>query len=391
MRTLTVVLGVPVDDVTMDETLCRIEDFVEDGRISGHVHRVATVNVDFLVNANSDDHLLVSLRACDLAIPDGMPILWASRWLGSPIRQRVAGADLVPLLAEMSLKRGYRLVFFGAGPSIAEDAAAMLSARFPGADIHGLACPFFDRVEDMSPELLDQLRDLRPDILCVALGNPKQERWISYYAEKLGTPVMIGVGGSLDFIVGSKRRAPEWMQHSGLEWLHRLSTEPRRLWRRYARDLAQFGPLLVRHAWVLRRHRALPFEPIVINTHGPDVVLQLKGSVGTSPEALLRALPLQCRRVIVDMSQVTSIDNHTVAALMALDHDLHRNGGQVVLASLSRAALRSIAGLRLDRSFTLVPDVEAALYELPMARLPRVPSEVPQYVPASIIADHYHE
>jgi N-acetylglucosaminyldiphosphoundecaprenol N-acetyl-beta-D-mannosaminyltransferase len=147
---------------------------------------------------------------------------------------------MVPELAELAVNRGFSMMVFGSAEGVAEQAAQMLRDRNPGLDITGYGGPFFGDVADMDPQVLDVIREARPDILCVALGHPKQERWIEEYRDKLEVPVLVGVGGSLDFIVGTKARAPKWMQRSGLEWVHRLASEPRRLWRRYLIGNTQF-------------------------------------------------------------------------------------------------------------------------------------------------------
>jgi N-acetylglucosaminyldiphosphoundecaprenol N-acetyl-beta-D-mannosaminyltransferase len=247
------VLGVPVDDVTIDEAVDRVFDFVSDGRARHRCHQVATVNVDFVVNALRDPEMLAVLQRTSLSIPDGMPIVWGSKLLNSPLRQRVAGADLVPALVARSVERGARVQLFGAAPGIAVDVARTLREQFPGSIVEGEAGPHFARASDVDPSELESIREFDPDICCVAMGNPKQEEFIARFGAELGVPVMIGIGGTLDFLAGNTRRAPAWMQRTGLEWLHRAMSEPRRLVRRYARDACVFLPRLVRQTWRGRR------------------------------------------------------------------------------------------------------------------------------------------
>lgn len=249
------ILGVRVDDVTMDEVIDRIGELVADGRRTARCHQVATVNVDFVVNALEDPQLATIMAATALSLPDGMAIVWGSRLLGTPLRTRVAGADLVPALAERAARDGLRLALYGGAPGVAVRAARLLSARHPDAEIWATAGPVFGRPDELTIADVAPLRDADADICCVAFGNPKQERFIARFGSSLGIPVMIGVGGTLDFLVGEQRRAPRWMQRTGLEWLHRASTDPRRLARRYARDAVVFLPRIGRDAVTTRWRR----------------------------------------------------------------------------------------------------------------------------------------
>jgi N-acetylglucosaminyldiphosphoundecaprenol N-acetyl-beta-D-mannosaminyltransferase len=240
--------GVPVDDVTMDEAVEMILALAEDGRGRGVTHQVATVNADFVANALTDPALMSILRRTSLSVADGMPVVWGARLLGGHLRERVAGADLVPALVARAAERGLTVVLYGAGPGIAERAADILRKRSPGARVVGDPGPAdAGRVHD--PDDLGPAINARPDICCVAFGNPKQEHFIERFGSRLQIPVMIGIGGTLDFIVGEKRRAPSWMHRLGLEWLHRALSEPRRLVRRYARDALVFAPAVLGQAW----------------------------------------------------------------------------------------------------------------------------------------------
>jgi exopolysaccharide biosynthesis WecB/TagA/CpsF family protein len=239
------IMGVPVDDVTLEEALALIARFVEIGRRFGTTFQIATVNVDFVVNAQQHPDLKKILRSAELCLADGVPVLWYARLSGTPLRERVAGADLVPALIAQSAQIGTRVLLFGSAPGVAEAARTALRVRFPGAHVEGVSGPMLADVEEMDPAYIALIRQLRPDVICVALGNPKQERWISRFREELGVPVLIGVGGTLDFLVGGRRRAPAWMQRRGLEWLYRSAQEPMRLGRRYARDARIFLPGLL--------------------------------------------------------------------------------------------------------------------------------------------------
>lgn len=257
---VTIAGGIPIDDVTLEETVALIGGFVDVGRATGRTFQVATINVDFVVTAQHDALAMSILRNAELCLPDGMPIVWHSQITGARLRTRVTGADLVPALVERAARTGHRILLFGSAPGVAERAAILLATRHPGAAISGISGPVISDVAELDPSDLAAIRNVKPDIVCVALGNPKQEKWIDAHRHALGCPVLIGVGGTLDFLVGSRRRAPTWMQNVGLEWVFRAAQEPRRLGRRYAHDARVFGPHLARAGWrraggIVRRQR----------------------------------------------------------------------------------------------------------------------------------------
>jgi len=314
----TLVLGVPVDDVTMGEAVDIVFQLARDGQRRSRTHQVATVNVDFVVNAHDDDVLMDILAATSLSIPDGMPVVWASRLMGTPLRARVSGADLVPAIVQRAAPEGATIVLYGAGPGIARRAAEVLRERTPRATVVGLDAPAFSDPAELDERDLAPLREARATVCCVAFGNPKQERFIAHWAPHLGIPVMIGVGGSLDFIAGAKRRAPQWMQRSGLEWLHRAITEPRRLARRYARDLVVFGPAVLRQAWRGRRG-----------------VRRGRLTTATTPDGGL----------VVDLSELVTADNRTAAAITSAVRTARRSGRPVELRGATARAVAPVTGL----------------------------------------------
>ncbi|HLK56120.1 MAG TPA: WecB/TagA/CpsF family glycosyltransferase [Chthonomonadaceae bacterium] len=253
MRNIVSILQTPIDRLDMQGVLARIETFLcERG-----FHQVATANTDYLVNALYDPELREILQAAHLITPDGMPVVWASRLLGNPLSERVTGADLVPQLALLAARKGYRLYLLGAQPEVNTSACDRLRSDYPGLQIVGSAAPPDVPLETMAnAPLLADIARTRPDILLVAFGNPKQEKWIYRNRERLQeVPVCIGVGATFDFLAGRTRRAPLWMQRRGLEWLHRLAQEPRRLLKRYHRDFWLFGYHLLRQ-WRMQRRSA---------------------------------------------------------------------------------------------------------------------------------------
>jgi len=219
------ILGIPVDDVTEAEAVQRIEGFIHAGR----PHQVVTVNPEFLMAARRLPAFARVLQQAALAVPDGIGIIWASRWLGQPLRERVAGSDLVVRLAGLSAQRGYRLFFLGAAPGVAAQAAGRLSALFPGLIVAGTYAGSPATAEE--EEIVTLIQRARPDILFVAYGHPQQDLWIARNQPRLGVPVAMGVGGAFDFIAGRQKRAPQLIRRLGLEWLYRLCRQPWR-WRR---------------------------------------------------------------------------------------------------------------------------------------------------------------
>lgn len=255
-RPPALLFGVPIADLTMDETLDLIDRFVAHARAAGTTHQIATVNVDFLVNAIEDPEVKSILVRSDLCLADGNPVVWGSRMLGMPVAERVAGADLLPRLAEHSARTGLRVHVFGSAPHVAERARTLLADRWPGNRVTIDPGPIIADPTVVDDEVLDGIADLDPDVLCVALGNPKQEHFIAAHRNRLRTPVMIGIGGSVDMLVGERRRAPLLVQRLGFEWVFRAAQEPRRLGARYARDARVFGPRFAAELRANRRRRS---------------------------------------------------------------------------------------------------------------------------------------
>ena len=222
----TAILGVPVHDVTMAETLQLAARYMRAERL----HQIATVNPEFVMKAQEDPAFLQVLQGADLCIPDGIGLLLAGRRYRRPFRERVAGSELVYHLSEEAAERGWRLFLLGAAPGVAEEAASRLGARYPGLQITGVYAGSPDPAEN--DEIVARINASRADLLYVAYGAPRQDKWIARNRENLHTVrVAMGVGGALDFIAGAAVRAPERWQRLGLEWLYRLLREPWR-WRR---------------------------------------------------------------------------------------------------------------------------------------------------------------
>ena len=248
---VTVRIGqLEIDAVTFPQALERIAELVE-GQEGGAVF---TPNVDHVVKAEHDADFRRAYRRAALCLPDGMPLLWASRLLGSPLPEKVSGSDLVVPLMRLAAERRWRVYLLGGRPGAAEKAADKLAHQL-GTRVVGTDSPtvVLNGSADGSEGTLERLRAAAPNLVLVAFGAPKQELWIDRFADRIRPAVAIGVGGSLDFVAGDVRRAPAWMSRAGLEWLFRLVQEPRRMWRRYLVE----DPAFIRIVARSRRARAV--------------------------------------------------------------------------------------------------------------------------------------
>jgi N-acetylglucosaminyldiphosphoundecaprenol N-acetyl-beta-D-mannosaminyltransferase len=217
----------PIDALTFPEALDAIEGLV------GRGGTVFTPNVDHVVQAEEDLAFRAAYASASLSLADGAPVVWAARALGAPVPEKVSGSDLVLPLMERAARRGYRVYLLGAAPGVAEAAARRF--RDMGVDVCGVDAPVLRNPGDPRERgpIVERLRAAAPDLVLVAFGAPKQELFIHAIRDQLGGAAALGIGASLDFVAGTARRAPRWMSQCGLEWLHRLVREPRRLWRRY--------------------------------------------------------------------------------------------------------------------------------------------------------------
>ncbi|MBS6509131.1 MAG: WecB/TagA/CpsF family glycosyltransferase [Paraclostridium bifermentans] len=227
-------LNTEVDNVTLEESIEIIDGYIKDGK----PRYVVTPNVDHIVKLEEDLEFQNVYRDADLILTDGMPLIWISKWLKKPIKEKVSGSDLFPKVCELAANKEYKVFLLGAGEGVAAQAASNLKNKYKGLNIVGVYSPpyGFEKSEKEILKISDIINKSKPDVLAVGLGAPKQEKFLHNYKDKLNVPVSLGIGASIDFEAGNVNRAPKWMQKSGLEWFYRLCKEPRRMYKRYLVD-----------------------------------------------------------------------------------------------------------------------------------------------------------
>lgn len=227
-------MNTELDNLTMSEVLDEIERLIEQKKNA----YVVTPNVDHIVQLERGGELVEAYKNADLILADGKPLLWIAKWYKTPIKEKISGSDLFPLLCERAAEKDYRMFFLGAAPGIAARAAENLTQKYPGLKVVGTYSPpfGFEKDEKELEEIHKRITEVSPHILIVGLGCPKQEYFILHHKDKLGVPISLGLGASLDFEAGNLRRAPKWMQNHGLEWLFRLVQKPGKMAKRYLVD-----------------------------------------------------------------------------------------------------------------------------------------------------------
>ena len=234
--------GVGLDLVSLHGAAERLRSFLD----SPICRQVVTVNLDFLTMAERNSKFREIINQADLAVADGMPLVWASRLTHAPLTERVAGVELVDESCKLAVEHGRSVFMLGGGTGVADRAAETLRARYPGIVIAGTYSPPIGPLTPAEDQrILELVEQARPAFLFVALGAPRQDVWIRAHRHRLAASVAIGVGCTLDLLAGKVSRAPKWMQRSGLEWAYRLGQEPQRLWRRYlVNDMPTLGRLV---------------------------------------------------------------------------------------------------------------------------------------------------
>lgn len=232
------IMGCTIDNLTLEETLLRIDDLVEKGGTHQHV----VVNADKVVKAHRDPALKNIINQSDLVNVDGMPVVWASKLLGTPLKGRVTGIDLFFALVARAAEKDWGVYFLGAKEPVVQDVVRILSEKYPDLRVAGFRNGYWNADEEAG--VVEGIRAARPQLLFVAISSPKKEEFLSKYQSEMDVPFSMGVGGTFDVIVGVTKRAPVWMQRTGFEWFYRFLQEPRRMFRRYFIDDMYFFRLL---------------------------------------------------------------------------------------------------------------------------------------------------
>lgn len=228
------VWGIDFHSLTMQQTVDAMEEWIR-RRVPGYA---ITANLNYAMLCDRDPRLVELTRRAAFVLCDGMPLYWRSRLSRSPLPERVAGADLIFQLAERSAQCGFRMYFYGAAEGVAQKTAESLKRLYPNLEVAGWQSPPFGQTTaEQVQASLEHIRASKPDILLVALGQPKGEYWIDYNYQSLGVPLSIQVGASFDFVAGVAKRAPYVFQKTGLEWLYRTYTDPKRLGPRYFNNI----------------------------------------------------------------------------------------------------------------------------------------------------------
>lgn len=221
------ILNSPIDKLTMEDTVSIIDKSIQKRLAIQHI----VVNAAKMVHMQKDRELCESVVNSDIINADGMAVVWAAKFLGQPLPEKVSGIDLMINLVELAAKQNYKIFFFGAKEEVVSTVVANYSKLYGANLIAGYRNGYFSKEEE--PQIAEQIANSKADILFVAISSPTKEVFLNKYKETMQVPFIMGVGGSFDVVSGKTKRAPLWMQNNGLEWFYRILQEPRRMWKRY--------------------------------------------------------------------------------------------------------------------------------------------------------------
>jgi len=365
-----VIMGVPLDQLNTAQALEIVGEMIA----SRTPHLLATANVDFLAQVQSDETLRRILIDADLILCDGTPLVWMSKWLGDPLPERLAGSDLVPLLLDLAQKNGHRVYFLGGRDEVVAIAEDKIKERWPDLQIAGMYSPPFAPMDKMDHAgICQRIRDAKADMLFVSFGCPKQEKWLALNFRDAGVPVSIGVGATIDFLAGAVKRAPVWMRKTGLEWFFRVAQEPKRLAHRYWTDICVVGPGLLKQLLKMGPRNETPQRsaasalPVKADTlpesktsPPPVVVLPERLDALSARDATLWPAVVN-RTLILDASRTTFLDSTGTGKLVRFARASREHGGLCILMGATPAVLSTLDLMKLRNMFTEAASLEEAL------------------------------
>ena len=366
--------GLPITNVTMAQAVARVEEHI----LSGRTHQIATANLDFARNSLRDQYLQRVICECSMVLPDGAPMLWAASLFRTPLKERVTGVDLIPELARLSAEKGYGIYLLGASEESSKRAALVLEERFPGVRIVGRTSPQLQPLHEMDNEgLLRKIEAADPAILLVAFGNPKQEIWIHRHRDRLKVPVAIGIGGALDMIAGSLKRAPKWIQMLQMEWCFRMAQEPLRLLPRYARDASA---LLLHLPLGLAVNRMQPEERrqgrLKVEVQGTirviEAPMKLSGDACGWLAREAKSAVVAGQTMVVDMSATIRVEADGLGGLLEARRILLGEGLWIWLAGMSNPVRRVLQFSAMADLFRIAATPAEAIYFTSAARASHV-------------------
>ncbi|MGB0745272.1 MAG: WecB/TagA/CpsF family glycosyltransferase [Opitutales bacterium] len=367
-REVAFLLGLPFHVITMDETIDDAVAHIESGKPGYYI----TANADFIAQAYSNEGLKDILFHADRVVCDGMPLVWLSRYFKPVLPERVAGSDMVFRLFKEADDRKWKVYFLGSDNATLTQTKSILAKDYPGMEVVGAFSPPFGTVESWpNEEILGEINASKPDLLLVAVGCPKQEYWISRYYKKADIPLSIGIGASLDFICGTQTRAPIWVQKIGMEWMWRLLTNPKRLFKRYAKDLYYLAVLANRQRKLTSEkgistevNSVQEKEPEDDNSAGGAANFQMLVWQGEVERSTLEGLPLPAdyrSPVLLDVSAVHFIDSSGIGLLAKLAREARAADVPFALIRPSGVVTRVIEAMHLDAQFPAFESPEVAL------------------------------
>ncbi len=353
---VTVLLGLPFHSLTMRQTVLECEKTIRN-RTPAYF---ATANMDFVAQAYKDDELRNLLFYAHRILCDGRPLVWLSHLFKSPLPERVAGSDLLPELLDNCAKNGFKVYFFGSDDDTLLKAKQILQSQFLGLEIIGMQSPPMGQFHEWdNNKIVREIKSVKPDVLLVALGCPKQERWIYVNHKETEVPLSIGIGASLDFVSGKQKRAPLFVQNLGLEWAWRLLSNPKRLYKRYFRDFISFYFLTQKQVLALRKNNTVrPTIDCSIIKENPEIeIIKLTGKVDASTIENINIPEKYDKAVVCDCSEVKFIDSSGLGILAKISRDARERNVYFGILNPSKIVQTVIEAVRLTQQLPFCGDI----------------------------------